>query len=221
MKAIAMCLLSCFSFVLCTDRDVYFFSSLLRTMNTRDIRVIILYEFKLGHNAAVATRNINEAFGDGTANERTTQRWFAKFRYGDMSLENEPRGRPEAAVDDDKLKALIESDTRQTVRELGEKLGVHNSTISRHLAAIGKVKKLDKWVPHELTEQHKTRRFDVCFSSLIRNKRNSFLESIVTCDEKWILYDNRRRSAQWLDHGEAPKHIPKPVLHPRKVMVSV
>ena len=72
-------------------------------MNTRDIFVIMLYEFKLRHSPAVATRNINEAFGHGTANERTIQRCFAKFRSCDMSLENEPRGRPEAVVNNEGL----------------------------------------------------------------------------------------------------------------------
>jgi hypothetical protein len=57
-------------------------------MNNREIRVIFLYEFKLGHNAAEATRNINQAFGEDTAKERTVRWWFEKFRSGDMSLEN-------------------------------------------------------------------------------------------------------------------------------------
>ncbi len=62
----------------------------------------------------------------------------------------------------------------------------------------------------------------MCSSLLLRNKNNPFLDRIVTCDEKWILYDNRRRSAQWLDRDEAPmKHMPKPSLHPKKVMVTV
>ncbi|XP_067204397.1 histone-lysine N-methyltransferase SETMAR-like [Linepithema humile] len=36
-----------------------------------------------------------------------------------------------------------------------------------------------------------------------------------------MLYDNRRRSAQWLDANEPPKHMPKPNLYPKKIMVSV
>ena len=35
----------------------------------------------------------------------------------------------------------------------------------------------------------------------------------MTCNEKWILYNNRQWPAQWLDWGEAPKHFPKPTLH--------
>ncbi|KAK6763183.1 hypothetical protein RB195_023774 [Necator americanus] len=48
---------------------------------------------------------------------------------------------------------------------------------------------------------------------LLRNKNDPFLNQIVPCDENWILYDNRRRSAQWLDSDEAPQHFPKPNLH--------
>ncbi|UYV83441.1 hypothetical protein LAZ67_23001026 [Cordylochernes scorpioides] len=49
------------------------------------------------------------------------------------------------------------------------------------------------------------------FEELYKNE--PFLDHIVTCDEKWILYDNWRRSAQWLDRDAAPKHFPKPKLH--------
>lgn len=55
------------------------------------------------------------------------------------------------------------------------------------------------------------------WSLLLSNKSDPSPEGIVTCDEKRISYDNRRRSSQWLDHNEAPKHFPKPTLHQRKV----
>ncbi|MBJ5486943.1 hypothetical protein JGG36_24470, partial [Salmonella enterica subsp. enterica serovar Meleagridis] len=64
-------------------------------------------------------------------------------------------------------------------------------------------------------------RLQVSTSLLARDRNAPFLKRVVTCDEKWILYDNRRRSAQWLDDAEAPKHLPKPTLHPKKIMVIV
>ena len=38
----------------------------------------------------------------------------------------------------------------------------------------------------------------------------------MTCDKKWIFYDNWWWPAQWLDWEEAPKHFPKPNLHKKR-----
>ena len=47
-------------------------------------------------------------------------------------------------------------------------------------------------------------------SLILHNNNEPFLNWIVTCNEKWILYDNRQWLAQWLDQEEASKHFPKP-----------
>uniref|UniRef100_A0A0K0FHS3 Histone-lysine N-methyltransferase SETMAR (inferred by orthology to a human protein) n=1 Tax=Strongyloides venezuelensis TaxID=75913 RepID=A0A0K0FHS3_STRVS len=44
---------------------------------------------------------------------------------------------------------------------------------------------------------------------------------IVNCDEKWILYDNKKRNGQWLDKNEDPKQFPKPQLTAKKVLIIV
>ena len=51
---------------------------------------------------------------------------------------------------------------------------------------------------------------------ILWNNSEPFLNWIVTCNEKWILYDSRQWPAQWLDRGEAPKHFSKPNLHQKK-----
>ena len=58
-------------------------------------------------------------------------------------------------------------------------------------------------------------------SLTLRNNSEPFLNRIVTCDEKWVLYSNQQWPAQWLDREEAPKHFAKPSLHPEKIMVTV
>ena len=50
-------------------------------------------------------------------------------------------------------------------------------------------------------------------SSLLGNNNEQFLHRIVMCDEKWILCNNQRWPAQWLDWEEAPKDFTKPNLH--------
>ena len=48
-----------------------------------------------------------------------------------------------------------------------------------------------------------------------------FLDWIVTCNKKWIVYNNWWWPAQWLDWEEAPKHFPKPNLHQKKIKLVV
>ena len=68
------------------------------------------------------------------------------------------------------LKELVRVNSRTTVHELALVFDVSPMTISNHLAAIGKVKKLDKWVSHELKDKHKTSRFEITSSLLIRDR---------------------------------------------------
>jgi len=56
---------------------------------------------------------------------------------------------------------------------------------------------------------------------LNRNESNLFLSRIITCDKKWILYDNRKRPAEWIDRDSSPRYFPKQSLHPKKVMITV
>ena len=61
--------------------------------------------------------------------------------------------------------------------------------VIQHLKQIGKVKKLDKWVSHELTESQKNH-FEVSSSLILCNDNEPLIEQIVTWDKNWILYDN-------------------------------
>ena len=64
------------------------------------------------------------------------------------------------------------------------------------------------------------KRFDACVSLLSWNKGEPFLHRIVTCDGEWVLYDNRKDSASWLDKDEAPKHSPKSNIHQKKLTIN-
>jgi hypothetical protein len=46
-------------------------------------RNLMLREFKCGHSAAAATRNICRIQGAGKVKESTYRRWFAKFLNGE------------------------------------------------------------------------------------------------------------------------------------------
>uniref|UniRef100_A0A1I7WG80 HTH_48 domain-containing protein n=1 Tax=Heterorhabditis bacteriophora TaxID=37862 RepID=A0A1I7WG80_HETBA len=90
----------------------------------------------------------------------------------------------------------LKRESHKTTREVAEELSVDDSTVARHLHQMGKSNKFDKWVSLELNESRKNRRYEICSAPLFRSKSDQFLNRIVTYDEKWIPYDNRRRSAQ-------------------------
>ena len=73
-------------------------------LHKKQIRVIFLFGFKMGHKAAETTHNINNTFGPGTANECTVQWWFKKFCKGDESLDDEELSGQPLEVDSDQLR---------------------------------------------------------------------------------------------------------------------
>ncbi|VDP15116.1 unnamed protein product [Heligmosomoides polygyrus] len=90
------------------------------------------------------------------------------------SLEDEERRRPPSLLNDHQLNDIVEADPRQTVNGPAQQFGVDGSTISRHSNAIGKVKKLDKWIPYELTARQMLERHDTCVSIKLRSLRERF-----------------------------------------------
>ena len=51
------------------------------------------------------------------------------------------------------------------------------------------------------------------FSLILPYNSKPFLDRIVMCNEKWILYDNQWWPTQCLDHEKAPKYFQMPNLH--------
>ncbi|XP_026827850.1 histone-lysine N-methyltransferase SETMAR-like [Ooceraea biroi] len=183
------------------------------------IRSCLLYEFKLGSNAAEAARKICSAFGQVSVSERTARKWFSRFASEDVSLEDKPRAGHPSSVDEATLKEVIEQNLCQTCQGLAQRFGVCDETIRLHLHNLGKTWKLSKWVPHSLTEG-KLQRLTIYASLLSRHKKASFLERILTCDEKWVLYDNRKRKHHWSSPGSVSLTA-KPTIHQQKVMLCV
>lgn len=185
------------------------------------LRHCILYEFEKDNNASKAAENICEVFGTDALCTRTCQRWFEKFRVGDLSLKEQPRsGRP-SETDDDLLRAMLEDDPHLTTREIGEKLGIHYTTVADKIKSIGFILKLNIWVPHELTEKNLLDRVSVCSALEIRNRIEPFLDRLITGDEKWILYESAQRHKAYCMPGTSAPVIAKQKLTNRKAMLCV
>ena len=153
-------------------------------LDKKQIWVIFLFKLKMNHKAAETTCNLN-AFGPGTVNKRVVQWLFKKFCEGDKSPENEERSGLPLEVDNWEdhwswfcLKIYY---SVKTIWKVAEELHVDHSMVIWHLEQVGKVKKLDKWVPQELTENQKKSSF---WSVIFFYNNKPFLNQIVTCGKK-------------------------------------
>ena len=94
--------------------------------------------------------------------------------------------------------------------------------MSTILRSFGIWSKLERWKSSvcgclrswlQFTKNH---HFEVSSSCILCNNDKLFLNQILTCNKKWIVYSNRQWPAQWLDREAALKHFSKPNLHQKK-----
>ena len=182
---------------------------------------IMLYYFKKGKNTTETHKKICAVYGEGAVTDWTCQKWFAKFRAGDFSLDDVPRLGGPIEVDNDQIKTTIENNQRYTMWETADVLKISKSSAENHLHQLGYVHHFDVWVPHKLRERNLLDHISTCNSLLKRNENISFLKQIVMGDEKWILYNNVERKRLWGKWNEPPQTTPKAGLHPKKVMLCI
>lgn len=90
---------------------------------------------------------------------------------------------PEAKTDEELKKIRI-----SIHNEIASKVCVYHSMLVQHM--MGKVQKLDVWVPCQLTAANMTRHYEICMSLFARNRWERILHQIITCNNQCILYTN-------------------------------
>ena len=142
--------------------------------------------YHLKKTAAESHRMLVEAYGEHALGKSQCLEWFKKFRSGNFDARNEERGRPPKKFRDSELQASLNEDDAQTQRQLADQLNVTREAVSMRSKTMGKIQKVGKWVPREPNERQQENRKTTCEMLLARYKRKSFLQGIVTGDEKWI-----------------------------------
>ncbi|GFV30250.1 histone-lysine N-methyltransferase SETMAR [Trichonephila clavipes] len=119
----------------------------------------------------------------------------------------------------DKITEIIDVDRHVSSHNITQELKIDHKNSLNHLRKVGFKKKLDVWVPHQLTPKNRIDRISICEAFAKRNKINPFLKRMVTGDEKWVKYDNIVRKRSWSKRGEAAQTEAKPGLTARKVLL--
>ncbi|VDO66850.1 unnamed protein product [Heligmosomoides polygyrus] len=123
---------------------------------------VLLYEFESGHSATEAYRNLCRVFGSEAASARSVYCWFERFRSGNRSLEDEPRSGRLITISLDELRKLAGQHPCESVCYFVAALDCSRSIVDNGLQSLGMDKKLGQWLPHELTDDNRRRRLDIC-----------------------------------------------------------
>ena len=83
-------------------------------ISCRELRVLLLHEFRLGCKATEAASNICSTMGKDVLSICTAQHWFNRFKNGNFELDNLLHTRSPLQVDMDVVKQLIEEDPKLT-----------------------------------------------------------------------------------------------------------
>ena len=105
-------------------------------LDKKQIQVIFLFKFNMGHKAAEITLNINNILGRGAANECTVQWWFKKFCKASETFEGEEHSGQLLEVDNDQLRVIIKVDPLTIIQEVAEELDINHSNVTCHLKIL-------------------------------------------------------------------------------------
>lgn len=97
-----------------------------RLRTDADVRICILYEYRLGRSVETAHDNLLRAFGARQITDDIVSRWFNKFRRGDEIAEYE---RSFVPVNIAELMQIVEKTPKMPVPELARRFGVNSDRI--------------------------------------------------------------------------------------------
>lgn len=199
-------------------------------MDKINIRYYIFTRFKLGLNAREIHTELCDAWGDTYVSYPTVAEWIRHFREGRTSLEDDPRaGRPVTEATDRNIaivRALIDENPHISIRYIVFETSLSYGNVSRIIHDDLKLKKLcARWIPHELSDQTKKQRVDICRNNLAKLKSGQWrLCDIVTGDESWIYQrgvGTKQSNMSWCAEDESPETMARRNQYDRKNMFVV
>ena len=161
----------------------------------------------------------------------TICRWVAKFQSGQQQLKDAARpGRPVTSTTPknvEKIRELLKTDARLTVRQLSRMTGLSLSRVHLILKKHLKVKKINaRWIPHLLTEDQKKAR--VTMAKKLLNMYPKFSQksftNLITGDETWVHYFEPKRKVSnkiWATKNARRPTIAKRTRTVKKVLYAI
>ena len=126
-------------------------------------RHLLFFASHRGQKAAEAARDICMVYGEGVIGESTEENGLRSSKMAILTSMTRPAA-------EDHLKALLKEESRQTSRELAEKINCHQKTILNHLYSMRFAEKLGVRVPHELSKNNKENHLQIASQHFARHR---------------------------------------------------
>ena len=130
-------------------------------------RGVIRFLWSEGVPGAEIHRRLAAQYGGSALPRRSVYEWTTKFQHGRTSLKDEERaGRPSTSNADSKVedaRAMILENRRVTIDEVANHFEIsHGSAYDIIHNRLGFREVCARWVPKELTEEHRNNRVAIC-----------------------------------------------------------
>lgn len=200
-------------------------------MDKNAIRGAIQYLFFKKLNTTEILADMQQTLGDNAPSKATICRWVARFKRGDLSIEDDERPGPSKTVTTpetvDQVHDIVLKDRRINIDEIARIVGISTERIHHILhVELGMSKLSARWVPRLLNADQKRERVRTSSDNLKLFNKNQvdFLRRFVTVDETWIHHyipESKRQSQQWKHHGSPPPKKAKSFSSAGKVMATI
>ena len=149
---------------------------------------------------------MRQAHGDNCLSRAQIFRWYARFKFGVETIEDEARpGRPFSVRNEGliaKVRKRIQGERCVTVRMIADDFGVNRETIRQILVEdLAKRKVASRFVPHALFDDQRHERVQYAKDIIKTARRNkNSLNSVVAEDETWCIHcdpTTKCQSAEW------------------------
>ncbi|GFU08377.1 histone-lysine N-methyltransferase SETMAR [Trichonephila clavipes] len=160
--------------VCCFVNSVVSYKMLKMEVNKEKIRYILQFFLHNCENAGQMAEIVNRVYGADTLTANYVQFYF------------------HSSIFDVKVAPRTGSS-----RSITQELKIDHKIVLSHLSKVGIKKKLDVWVPHQLTPKNMMDQISVREALAKRNEIDGFLKRMVTGDEKWVTYANTGRKRSW------------------------
>ena len=88
-------------------------------------------------------RLLREAYGEHVPSQGACERWFRRFKSGNLGVADKEHGKPPKEFEDVELQALLDGDDAETRKQFAEQLVVSQQAVSNRPRKMKKIQKTD------------------------------------------------------------------------------